>query len=242
MKNVILIAAFSLISMSANAITVTHNIAPGSETYNSNAIVSAAHFSDMVNMRATATYSDGSTAVASLNSSGSALSSNFFRLDSAGPGANTFFSGWTLVNQNSMNMVSFEMSGLIDGGVGVFDYHHKTVTGADDERTPGSGNGGPGIPAGPGGITIDGNIASAEFNYFNRVMLNGVFYGDLYETLRIDLESMVQSALLRYTADTDLALVPGANAVPVPAAVWLFGSALGLLGWVRRRNPTPSSV
>ncbi len=24
-------------------------------------------------------------------------------------------------------------------------------------------------------------------------------------------------------------------AVPVPAAVWLFGSALGLLGWVRRR-------
>jgi hypothetical protein len=25
------------------------------------------------------------------------------------------------------------------------------------------------------------------------------------------------------------------NVVPVPAAVWLFGSALGLMGWVRRR-------
>jgi hypothetical protein len=24
--------------------------------------------------------------------------------------------------------------------------------------------------------------------------------------------------------------------VPVPAAVWLFGSSLGLLGWVRRRS------
>ena len=24
--------------------------------------------------------------------------------------------------------------------------------------------------------------------------------------------------------------------IPVPAAVWLFGSALGLLGWVRRRT------
>ncbi|MCK6371213.1 MAG: PEP-CTERM sorting domain-containing protein, partial [Gammaproteobacteria bacterium] len=24
--------------------------------------------------------------------------------------------------------------------------------------------------------------------------------------------------------------------VPVPAAVWMFGSALGLLGWVRRRS------
>jgi len=26
------------------------------------------------------------------------------------------------------------------------------------------------------------------------------------------------------------------TAIPVPAAVWLFGSALGLLGWVRRRD------
>ncbi len=26
------------------------------------------------------------------------------------------------------------------------------------------------------------------------------------------------------------------NVVPVPAAVWLFGSALGLLGWARRRR------
>jgi hypothetical protein len=29
----------------------------------------------------------------------------------------------------------------------------------------------------------------------------------------------------------EVALTP----VPVPAAVWLFGSALGLLGWMRRR-------
>ncbi|MGI9330747.1 MAG: hypothetical protein ACR2QB_08495 [Gammaproteobacteria bacterium] len=28
----------------------------------------------------------------------------------------------------------------------------------------------------------------------------------------------------------------GVGVVPVPAAVWLFGSALGLLGWVRRRG------
>jgi len=29
--------------------------------------------------------------------------------------------------------------------------------------------------------------------------------------------------------------IVGANAVPVPAAVWLFGSALAGLGWVRRK-------
>lgn len=27
-----------------------------------------------------------------------------------------------------------------------------------------------------------------------------------------------------------------ASVVPVPAAIWLFGSALGLLGWIRRKN------
>ena len=27
----------------------------------------------------------------------------------------------------------------------------------------------------------------------------------------------------------------GSTVVPVPAAVWLFGSALGILGWVRRK-------
>ncbi len=26
------------------------------------------------------------------------------------------------------------------------------------------------------------------------------------------------------------------NVIPIPAAVWLFGSGLGLLGWIRRRQ------
>ena len=34
----------------------------------------------------------------------------------------------------------------------------------------------------------------------------------------------------------DEGFVLGATAVPVPATAWLFGSAIGLLGWMRRRQ------
>ena len=34
----------------------------------------------------------------------------------------------------------------------------------------------------------------------------------------------------------DLSNVRSYNVVPVPAAVWLFGSGLGLLGWMRRKS------
>jgi len=37
-------------------------------------------------------------------------------------------------------------------------------------------------------------------------------------------------------ADTTAGVYLVRTVVPVPAAVWLFGSALGLLGWVRRRT------
>lgn len=37
--------------------------------------------------------------------------------------------------------------------------------------------------------------------------------------------------------DSFTALLIDVQPVPVPAAVWLFGSALALLGWLRRRSP-----
>jgi hypothetical protein len=29
---------------------------------------------------------------------------------------------------------------------------------------------------------------------------------------------------------------PGGHVIPIPATVWLCGSALGLLGWIRRKS------
>ncbi len=44
-----------------------------------------------------------------------------------------------------------------------------------------------------------------------------------------------QSEFTFVVPDTPLGYIYTFTVVPVPAAVWLFGSALGLLGWIRRR-------
>ena len=53
-------------------------------------------------------------------------------------------------------------------------------------------------------------------------------------------QAVVGHALLGIGDDSDainyIARPNGMITMPVPAAVWLFGSALGLLAWVRRRS------
>ncbi len=81
----------------------------------------------------------------------------------------------------------------------------------------------------------------------NKDLANGFFKfidnGD--GTIEIRLRSLVYNECI-----ADFACIPGSGSsnvfakwtlnatlgvIPVPAAVWLFGSALGLLGWIRRR-------
>jgi hypothetical protein len=52
------------------------------------------------------------------------------------------------------------------------------------------------------------------------------------------LEQIVISApdTLGFGTSVDNIVINGAPIVPIPAAVWLFGSGLGLLGWFRRKK------
>ena len=62
------------------------------------------------------------------------------------------------------------------------------------------------------------NVSSAQATVVNQMTWLRIGDADL------DGDDMVEYARLR------------PSVIPVPAAVWLFGSALGILGWVRRRT------
>ena len=66
---------------------------------------------------------------------------------------------------------------------------------------------------------------------------NEILFGDTAPIqgwrLNFAAQGIVNETLALLTSDASGNL--GIAVVPVPAAVWLFGSALGLLGWVRRR-------
>jgi hypothetical protein len=66
-----------------------------------------------------------------------------------------------------------------------------------------------------------------------------------FTALANDVQVTIQNAISAFTVDTaslDRATVQKklgtltVQVVPVPAAAWLFGSALGLLGWLRQRS------
>lgn len=65
----------------------------------------------------------------------------------------------------------------------------------------------------------------------------------LFSDLATDIDFSIQNTLQAFATSPNYAFVQkklsltvtAVSTIPVPAAVWLFGSSLGLLGWLRRR-------
>jgi hypothetical protein len=66
--------------------------------------------------------------------------------------------------------------------------------------------------------------------------ITGQFIGFSIDTPFTQVTIATETSL-SYTLDT-LAFGEASALVPIPAAVWLFGSGLGFLGWMRRRKAT----
>jgi hypothetical protein len=80
---------------------------------------------------------------------------------------------------------------------------------------------------------LDG-LAEAGTYQLNTVVLDLVFTG--WDASGNQINGNYRLGNTCPTGATDCAFIR--SVVPIPAAVWLFGSGLGLLGWVRRRRPS----
>jgi hypothetical protein len=92
------------------------------------------------------------------------------------------------------------------------------------------------------GTTLGSGVTFVSPGPFSNIQ-NGAYWTSTQFALLEDRAWVFRMGLGSQGVDdttTDLrfawAVHDGNAAVPVPAAVWLFGSALGILGWVRRRK------
>lgn len=86
------------------------------------------------------------------------------------------------------------------------------------------------------GFNIKDNAFLWGFNtnniFCNELLEAAIGRCTISESVYIDLDSPFSGLFDSNFRTTGFAT----TTIPVPAAAWLFGSALGLLGWVRRRN------
>jgi hypothetical protein len=141
----------------------------------------------------------------------------------------TFSNPWSLVNSAAATIVGFILDGL--NGNTAFDIL------PDNPVSPGSASGRAFSSADASNTT---EITGASATYSNRLLIGGVFYGDLYVRLGVQFDGtgLTSGNTFTFVADTDNARVDlgGIVQVPAPAALALFGMGLIGLGVVGRRR------
>ena len=75
--------------------------------------------------------------------------------------------------------------------------------------------------------TYTHSLAASEFSMGGRSILDQTFTGLMDEAFFAD----------HVMSSAEIAGFASAATIPIPTAVWLFGSALGILGWIRHRKP-----
>jgi hypothetical protein len=84
---------------------------------------------------------------------------------------------------------------------------------------------------GDGTITIDMGASTYSDCVADAGCTPGDNTQDIFAQWRLNTGCATSDGLCCGTSETD----DCPPMVPIPAAVWLFGSALGLLGWMRRK-------
>ncbi len=95
--------------------------------------------------------------------------------------------------------------------------------------------------AGGGNISLEFLLGANSVHTIPSLMLPGGSGGSASGGTILDLDDMTFDTLIltgveKNYGQTTSVEIDAVGVVPLPAAVWLFGSALGLLGWVRRRQ------
>lgn len=170
------------------------------------------------------TYGDGSTTTATWGSTGISSGDAQWAGGLLELTGDSFDFSWNLIAQVGITSI------LIDAGVGdsLFDTTFGGAMGTDGSAL---------------GKDFSVVSSSADYDitatYIDAIGVGGnAAVGDLYRSLFIDFGQRAYTGTLRFFQDTDNLLFAGdLNPVPVPAAAWLFGSALlGFFGFSRRKT------
>jgi len=214
-------SAFSFVT-SARAFTIDY---VSGTTYNTLLVDNlAATMSTMDGMTVKATFADGAEETVTWDSASGAVSvSSGWSLSLGSADADTFDSIWTL-SSSIRGIVSLDLDG--DLGDTVFD----VITDSNDYYSPNSGNGN------ELQVTSANNFDLISVTYKDRVMVNSVWYGDLYKTMTLDFGSSGFIGEIKFKADTDNLDAP-LDQTPEPTTFLLFGlGCLGLAGVSRKKQ------